>query len=336
VTRGSATGVLITGIAGQDGSYLAELLCAEGAQVHGALRRAASREAENLAAVADQIVLHELDVEVPGALAALLAELTPSEIYHLASPTFVPDSWERPAQTISAITGVVAELLDAVRAHAPTAHLVLASSREIFGAGAPSPQDEQTPGAPSNPYGVAKLAAYQLAMLAREHWGLRVSSAILFNHESPRRPATFISRKVTRGAAAISLGLADELVLGDLDAVRDWSSARDIVRGMRLMAGASEPSDYVLASGVGHTVRELVDVAFALVGVDPDRHLRVDQSLVRPPESSAPVGNPARARAELGWSARVSFEELIEEMVRADLRELSVSPRVGRTGATRP
>jgi GDPmannose 4,6-dehydratase len=318
---------LITGISGQDGSYLAELLCAEGASVHGTLRAPQGRDLPNLAAVREQVVLHEADLDTTGRLPALVAELVPDEIYHLAAPPFVPDSWREPAQTMSRIAVAGAELLQAVRDHAPGAHVVVASSREIFGADAPGPQDEVTTCSPSSPYGVAKLAVHQLVGLARERDGLHASSAILFNHESPRRPERFITRKVTHAAAAISLGLTDELALGDLGAVRDWSAARDTVRGLRAMATASEPADYVLASGVGRTVRELIDTAFAVVGIDAGPYLRVDERFLRAPEHGLPVGNPQRARARLRWSAEISFKELIAEMVRADLGQLQAGTR---------
>jgi GDPmannose 4,6-dehydratase len=313
---------LITGIAGQDGSYLAELLCAEGASVHGALRDPLGRDLPNLAAVRDQITLHDADVEVPGRLRELIAELRPDQIYHLAAPAFVPDSWREPARTARSIVGSGAELLEAVRDLAPQAHVVIASSREIFGSSAPSPQDELTPCAPSSPYGACKLAVHQLVGLLRERDGLHASSAILFNHESPRRPETFISRKVTRAVAAIKLGHSDELVVGDLAAVRDWSAARDVVAGLRAIAAADQPADYVLASGRGRKVRELVDTAFAAVGLEPAPYLRIDERLVRPHELSDPVGNARRAAAALGWSAQTSFEELIAEMVAADLASL--------------
>jgi GDPmannose 4,6-dehydratase len=326
--------VLITGISGQDGSYLAELLCAESAEVHGTIRPPLDREPPNLAGVRGQVVLHAADLSDPGSLAALVAELSPDEIYHLAAPAFVPESWRHPAATMREIAGCGAELLQAVRDHAPEAHVVLAGSREIFGAAAPSPQDEATRTAPSTPYGVAKLAVHQLIGLARERDGLHASSAILYNHESPRRPLSFISHKVTRAAAAIKLGRQQELALGDLDAVRDWSAARDVVRGLRAMARAGEPADYVLASGVGHSVRQLVESAFSVVGLEPDSYLRVDERFVRPPEPSDPVGNPRRAREQLGWSATTSFEELLAEMVRADLAELEAS--ADRAAATRP
>lgn len=318
--------VLITGIAGQDGSLLAELLCAEGAEVHGAVRGPLNRELPNLAAVRTELLLHELDIDVPGVLPPLVAEIVPDEVYHLAARAFVPESWLDPAATIRSVTAASAELIAAVREHAPAAHVVVAGSREMFGDCARSPQDELTPPQPSSPYGVAKLATHQLVGLAREHDALHVSSAILFNHESPRRQESYVSRKVTRAAAAISLGLADELTLGDLDAVRDWSAAEDIVRGLRAIASAEQADDYVLASGVGHTVRELVAAAFAVVELDPSRYVRVDERFVRRPEPSPPVGDPSRARSRLGWHAQTSFEELIREMVQADLAALRAGP----------
>jgi GDPmannose 4,6-dehydratase len=312
---------LITGIAGQDGSYLAEQLVDAGYAVHGIVRPTSSLA--NLAGVGDRLVLHEGDVGVPATIRRALEVSEPDEIYHLAAPTFVPDSWLAPAGTIEGIAVAGADLLAAVRELAPDAHVVLASSREIFGIPVSSPQDESTPCHPGTPYGVAKLAVHQLVGLLRDRQDLHLSSAILFNHESVRRPANFVTRKVTRAAAAISLGLEQELVLGDLDAVRDWSAATDIMAGMRLMAGQDEPGDFVLASGVGHSVGDLVRAAFAEVGLDPDVHLRVDDGLRRPPEPVAPVGDPARARELLGWSVTTSFEDLIGEMVRADLDRLS-------------
>ena len=303
---------LITGIAGQDGSYLAERLLAEGLEVHGTVR---SSGAARLAGV----TLHSADVTTPGALAAIVAAIVPEEIHHLAAPTFVPDSWADPAGTMRQIVGPVAELIAAVRKHAPGARLVCACSREIFGADAPSPQREDTPCAPASPYGEAKLAAHRLIGEARERDGLHLSSAILFNHESPRRPPQFVVRRVTRAAARISLGLEQRLTLGDLDAVRDWSAATDIVAGLRLMAAAPGPADYVLASGVGHTVRELAALAFACVGLDGASLVDVEEARVRPRESSPPIGDASKARRELRWEPHTTFEELIAEMVAADV-----------------
>ncbi len=311
---------LITGIAGQDGSYLGELLCAEGVEVHGVVRERGA--GANLDAIAPAVTLHVADLRETGALRAIVAATEPDEIYHLAGPAFVPDSWPALGDTMRAITAVAGELIDAVRDCAPRARVVLAGSREIFGAAAPSPQREDTPCAPSTPYGVAKLAAHQLVGLARAHEGLHLSSAILFNHESPRRRLEFVSRKITRAAAAISLGRAQALTLGDLDAVRDFSAATDVVRGLRLMAAAPAPGDYVLASGVARAVREWVEVAFAAVGLDPASHLRVDPALVRARETAAALGDATRARERLGWVAHTTFEDLVSGMVAADLAAL--------------
>ena len=312
---------LITGISGQDGSYLAELLCGEGVEVHGTVR-ATDPDAANLAAVRERVILHPGDLLEQGTLRAVIDATQPDEIYHLAAPAFVPDSWSATAETMQAIATLTGELIAGVRDRVPSARVVVATSREIFGSAAPSPQREDTPCAPSSPYGVAKLAAHQLVGLSRAHDELHLSSAILFNHESPRRNPLFLSRKVTRAAAAISLGRQSELTLGDMGAVRDWSAAVDIVRGLRLMADAPEPGDYVLASGVGRTVRELVDVAFACVGLEAERYLRSDPALVRPPEAEPAIGDATRARERLGWSSGMSFEELIAEMVAADLAAL--------------
>jgi len=308
------TRALITGVAGQDGWYLAELLCAEGAEVHGIAR-------DGAAAVPGAVRLHVADVREAGALAAVVAAIAPDEIYHLAAPTFVPDSWRELALTMRAIAVPAAELLDAVREHVPAAHVVLAGSREMFGAAAQSPQREDTPCLPVTPYGVAKLAAHRLAGLARARHGLHASSAILFNHESPRRRPEFVTRKVARAAAEISRGSGRRLALGDLDAVRDWCAARDVVAGLRLMAAAPAPEDYVLASGVGRSVRELAEVAFAHVGLDARDHIVVDPALVREPEPSHAVGDPSRARDRLGWTARTGFDELVGELVDAELRD---------------
>ncbi|GAC1438862.1 MAG: GDP-mannose 4,6-dehydratase [Solirubrobacteraceae bacterium] len=312
---------LITGIAGQDGSSLAESLLGDGWQVHGLVR---SRERlGNIAPLADRLTLHEGDMLEPGVLRSAVERAAPAQIFHMASPTFVPDSWLDPAGTMRAVAGSVAELLEVVRASCPAARVLIASSREIYGDVPHSPQDEQTPCRPTSPYGVAKLAAHELTRVLRAQHGLHVSSAILFNHESPRRPANFVTRKITRAAAAISLGQADELVLGDLDVVRDWSAASELMRGCRLMLEQPEPGDYVLASGVGHSVGDFVRTAFDRVGVQVDGHLKIDQRFVRRREQAAPIGNPALARERLGWQPRVGFQELVAEMVDADLALLA-------------
>jgi GDPmannose 4,6-dehydratase len=318
----SAPRALITGVTGQDGSYLAELLVEDGYEVWGVARRVEGDAVRNLSGVLGQVELRAADVGEPGVPRALVEDVGPQEIYHLGAPGFVPDSWSDPAGTLQAIAGGTGELLAAVAELDPAIRVYVAGSGQIFGETSESPQNERTPCRPQNPYGVAKLAAHQLVGALRRHAGLHACSGITYNHESPRRPLHFVTRKVTRGAAAIKLGLADELVLGDLDAVRDWSDARDVVRGARLMLAAEAADDYVLASGVGRTVGDLVRTAFACVDLDPEGRVKSDPGLRRGSEGTAPVGDPSRARAALGWAPAVAFEETIEEMVQADLAEL--------------
>jgi GDPmannose 4,6-dehydratase len=305
---------LVTGIAGQDGSLLSELLLEEGHDVVGLVRRPPERPMRG-------VTLVHGDLLEPESLRRAVSELAPDRVFHFAAPSFVPASWEHPVETFSVIAGATAVLLDAAVTSNPDVRVYVASSSEIFGDAGVSPQDEDAPCRPETPYGVAKLAAVHLARVWRAR-GLHVSAGITYNHESERRPERFVSRKVTRGAAAIALGLCDELVLGDLDAVRDWSAARDVVRAARLMVEQDEPDDYVLASGRRRTVRDLVEVAFGALDLDWKRHVRVDPAFVRPRQPTESVGNPAKARARLGWTPSISFEELIEGMVEADLREL--------------
>jgi len=320
--------VLITGIAGQDGSYLAELLLADGCEVVGMVR-SADRDGPNLAAVADRVQLVEGDLLVPESLRRAVAAAAPDELYHLAAPTFVPESWDDPSVTVAAIVGGTSTLLAAARALDPALRVYVATSSEIFGDAGVSPQDEDAPKRPRSPYGVAKLAAHQMIGLMRERHGQHVSAGITYNHESPRRPEHFVPRKITRGAAAISLGLQESLTLGDLGAVRDWCDARDVVRGAVLALRHDEPGDYVFASGVGRTVGDLVEVAFAAAGLsahDVKTRVAIDPAFVRPPEPTPLVGDPTRARDVLGWQREISFERMIGEMVEADLAAL----RAGR------
>jgi GDPmannose 4,6-dehydratase len=305
------TVALVTGISGQDGSLLAEQLRDEGVEVVGLVRPGGSAPAGVSRTVT-------ADLADSGALRAAIAEAAPDELYHLAAPTFVPASWEDPGATLAEIAAATAVILDA----AGGARVVVTSSSEVFGDAGESPQRETSPMRPRTPYGIAKLAALHVVRVYREQRGIHASAAITINHESERRPERFVTRKVTRAAAAISLGRERELVLGDLDAVRDWSAARDIVAALRLMARAGEPDDYVLASGVGRTVGDLVRVAFAAVGLEPEPYVRVDESLVRAPERTPAVGDPSRAAARLGWRARTTFEDLIGQMVRADLARM--------------
>ncbi|HEX2015192.1 MAG TPA: GDP-mannose 4,6-dehydratase [Solirubrobacteraceae bacterium] len=312
---------LITGIAGQDGSYLAELLLEQGYEVVGLIRPGRA-DLGHVEPLRDCLAVLEGDLLEPDTVHSAIAEAMPDELYHLAAPSFIPESWRAPAQTITAIAAGTADLLESVRELTPTTRVYIAASGEIFGDTGTSPLDEDSPCRPRSPYGVAKLAAHHLAGTARERHGLHVSSGITFNHESPRRPERFVSRKVTRAAAGIALGSCDELVLGNIDAVRDWSHARDVMHGAWLMLQQEQAGDYVLASGRAHTVGDLVRCAFAVAGVPEEGRVRVDPQFVRPPEATPPVGDPSRARERLGWRAKTTFEELIEEMVSADLREL--------------
>jgi GDPmannose 4,6-dehydratase len=262
------------------------------------------------------------DLADADSLRAAVLETAPDELYHLAAPTFVPASWKDPAGTLALVAGATATLLQAAR-EVDRVRVVVAGSGEVFGAATHSPQTEQTPMRPRSPYGVAKVAAFGLVDVMRHKHGLHASTALAYNHESPRRPERFLPRKVARGAASIKLGLQDTLELGDLGAVRDWCHARDVVRGYWLMAQQDEPADVILAGGVGRTVRELAEVAFAVVGLDAEEHLRVDSRLVRPSERTPPVGDITLARELLGWEPETSFEEMIEEMVHSDLAQLA-------------
>jgi len=301
---------------------MAELLLAKGYSVSATIRGAAEDPLACSEHLRTEIQLVHGDLLEPDSLSAAIAQVRPREIYHLAAPSFVPASWERPGETLRAIAGSCAAILEAVRASDRETRVFVAASGAIFGEARESPQREDTPCRPSNPYAIAKLAAHQLVDALRAHDGLHASSGILYNHESERRPLAFVTRKITRAAAAISLGLERELTLGSLEAVRDWSFAGDIVYGAWLMLQQDRPADYVLASGVGHTVAELAASAFACVGLDAERHVRVDPSLVRAAERTASVGDPSRAREQLGWEPRVGFEELVQRMVQADLRAL--------------
>lgn len=319
-----ATRALITGIAGQDGSYLADLLLAEGTEVVGLIRDA-DREHPNLDHLHDKVTLVAGDLLDPDSLRRAVAGVAPAELYHLAAPTFVPDSWDDPTSTVAAIVGATSTLLAAARETDPSMRVYVATSSEIFGDAGESPQHEDSPKRPRSPYGVAKLAAHQMIGLMRARHGQHLSVGITYNHESPRRPPHFLPRKVTRGAAAISLGQQSELRLGDLAAVRDWCDARDVVRGAVLALRHDEPGDYVFASGVSRTVGDLVHTAFAHVGIDPAGVVVVDPEFVRPPEPTPPLGDPSRARDILGWEPEIAFTRMIAEMVDADLAQLKTS-----------
>jgi GDPmannose 4,6-dehydratase len=319
---------LITGLTGQDGSFLAELLLEKGYAVTGVVRGTEERSLGSSEHLRGQVGIVEGDLESPGMLRAAIEEVRPAEIYHLAGPSLVPASWEQPGRTIATIAGSCAEILEAVRDVDRETRVFVAASGAIFGDAPESPQREDTPCRPTTPYAIARLAAHELVGAMRAHDGLYVCSGIVFNHESERRLEQFVTRRITRAAAAISLGLQESLTLGSLDAIRDWSFAGDIMEGAWLMLQQAIPEDYVLASGVGHTVAELAKTAFACVDLDPEPFLREDTSLLRPEEtrgSTANVGDPTKAREQLGWRAQLSFEELIQRMVDADLRSLQAS-----------
>jgi GDPmannose 4,6-dehydratase len=313
---------LITGFAGQDGSFLAELLLEKGYAVTGLIRGAPEQSLGCSEHLRERVELARGDLLQPATLRAAIEQVRPREIYHLAAPSFVGDSWLRPDETVKAIAGSTTVILQTLRELDAGVRLFVPSSGSMFGDTRESPQREDTPCRPDTPYGIAKLAAHQLVGATRAHDGLYACSGILYNHESERRPERFVTRRITRGAAAIALGLKEELTLGALDAVRDWSFAGDIVRGAWLMLQQDDPGDYVLASGVGRTVAELAQTAFACVDLDTERYLRVDPALVRSPEPTPSVGDPTKARRQLGWQAEVSFQQLIQRMVDADLRSL--------------
>jgi GDPmannose 4,6-dehydratase len=311
---------LVTGLTGQDGSFLAELLLDRGYRVIGMIRPSA-HEGLGLAAHLDaRVQLLEGDLFDSVSLRAAVAEAEPDEVYHLAAPSFVPESWHRPAQTLAAIAGATATLLEAVRERSGWTRMFVAGSGAMFGAASESPQRENTPCRPETPYATAKLASHQLVGQLRSHDGVLACSGILYNHESERRPESFVTRKISRAAAAVKLGLAERVELGDLSAVRDWSFAGDVMEGAWLMLQQDEPDDYILASGVGHTVAEFADAAFDCVGLRAEDHVSVDTTLRRAPEPTPRVGDPSRARQRLGWRPTLSFEQLVERMVKADLR----------------
>jgi len=317
---------LITGVTGQDGSYLAEFLLEKGYEVHGMIRRASTESVERIQHLVDRITLVQADLLDQNSLVGALREAQPAEVYNLAAQSFVPTSWRQPVLTAEFTAVGVTRVLEAIRAVDPQIRFYQASSSEMFGKAEP-PQNETTPFHPRSPYGVAKVYGHHITVNYRESYGLFAASGILFNHESPRRGIEFVTRKISDGVARIKLGLADELRLGNLDAKRDWGFAGDYVDAMWRMLQQGEARDYVIATGEAHSVREFVERAFEHVGLDPERHVVVDPSFVRPAEVDHLVGNASRARAELGWEPRVSFRELVEMMVDADLARLELAAR---------
>jgi GDPmannose 4,6-dehydratase len=319
---------LITGVTGQDGSYLAELLLEKGYEVFGIVRGSPGARYANLERIRHDVTLVQGDLLDQMTLLEAINRAEPDELYNLAATSFVPASWHQPVMTAQFTAVGVTAMVEAIRITKPTLRLYQASSSEIFGATSESPQDELTPFRPHNPYGVAKLYGHLMLAAYRERYGMHLSSGIAYNHESPRRPTEFVTRKVTRAAAAIKLGLQDELRVGDLSATRDWGHAADFVEAMWLMLQQDEGDDYVIATGRSRSVGELIDVAFAHVGIASDDHVVVDPEFVRPHDPVRLVGDPSKARAKLGWAPRISFEDMIGEMVEYDLALLSASASV--------
>lgn len=313
---------LITGITGQDGSYLAELLLEKGYDVHGMVRRSSTEKFDRIEHLRDRITLHQADLLDHRSLVDALRAAKPDEVYNLAAMSFVAVSWIQPTLTAE-FTGVgVTRMLEAVREVCPEARFYQASSSEMFGKVLETPQTESTPFYPRSPYGVAKVYGHHITVNYRESYDLFATSGILFNHESPRRGLEFVTRKITWHAAAIKTGKRDELALGNLDARRDWGYAKDYVEAMWLMLQHDKPDDFVIATGETNTVRRCVEVAFDEAGLDWEQHVRLDPQFLRPAEVDLLVGNPAKAKQELGWEPKTSFEELIRLMVRADLELL--------------
>jgi len=311
---------LITGITGQDGSYLAEFLLEKGYTVCGMVRRSSSDHFERIAHLQDRVQLREGDLLDQLSIITLLNETKPHEVYNLAAQSFVPTSWEQPILTSEATALGVTRMLEAIRVVDRSIRFYQASSSEMFGKVRESPQHEKTPFYPRSPYGVAKVYGHYITVNYRESYGLFAVSGILFNHESPRRGRQFVTRKVTHGAARIKLGVGQELKLGNLEAKRDWGFAGDYVEAMWLMLQQPTPDDFVIATGETHSVRELCEVAFARVGLDWEKHVVVDQTHVRPAEVDRLIGDAGKARRVLGWSPKVSFRNLVEMMVDADVR----------------
>ena len=314
---------LITGVTGQDGSYLAELLLEKGYEVVGVVRRTSHHSYERIEHLLDRIEVVAADLLDQHSLTIVLQESRPDEVYNLAAQSYVPTSWSQPVLTGEFTALGVTRILEAIRLVHPAARFYQASSSEMFGKARESPQRETTPFYPRSPYGVAKVYAHWITVNYRESYGLYAVSGLLFNHESPRRGIEFVTRKVSDGVARIKLGLASELRLGNLDAKRDWGFAGDYVDAMWRMLQQPSPQDYVVGTGVAHSVRELVEIAFDRVGLDWRKHVVVDPRFLRPAEVDLLLADPSKARTDLGWTPEVSFERLVRMMVDADLGRLA-------------
>ncbi|HYR18007.1 MAG TPA: GDP-mannose 4,6-dehydratase [Myxococcales bacterium] len=318
---------LITGITGQDGSYLAELLLSKGYEVHGMVRRSSEEKFERIAHLKGKVLLHQGDLLDQFSLARLLSDLNPDEVYNLAAQSFVPTSWNQPVLTGEFTALGVTKMLEAVRYSAPKARFYQASSSEMFGKVREVPQNENTPFYPRSPYGVAKAYGHFITVNYRESYKLFAVSGILFNHESPRRGLEFVTRKISDGVARIKLGLQKRLPMGNLDARRDWGFAPDYVDAMWRMLQADAPDDYVVATHETHTVQEFCEAAFSRAGLDWQEHVYIDPAFVRPAEVDVLIGDASKARRKLGWEPAVRFKQLVELMVDADLERLKATVR---------
>jgi GDPmannose 4,6-dehydratase len=314
---------LITGITGQDGSYLAEFLLSKGYQVIGMVRRSSTVTFERIQHIQDDITIAQGDLHDQSSLVSIIETYQPDEVYNLAAQSFVPTSWSQPVLTAEATALGVTRLLEAIRLVNPKARFYQASSSEMFGKVREVPQRETTPFYPRSPYGVAKVYGHLITVNYRESYGMFAVSGILFNHESPRRGLEFVTRKITYGAARIKLGLANELRLGNLEARRDWGFAGDYVVGMWLMLQQDEAEDFVLGTGVTHSVRDFCELAFSHLGMDYRQYVVQDPRFFRPAEVDLLVADPTKAHQKLGWRPTVSFEELVRMMVEADLKRVS-------------
>jgi GDPmannose 4,6-dehydratase len=321
---------LITGITGQDGSYLAELLLEKGYEVFGLTRRLSAENYWRIAHVADRITLLPGDLLDQLSLIRVLEKVRPQELYNLAAMSFVPASWDQPMLTGEFNSQGVTRVLEAVRVVDPKIRVYQASSSEMYGKVREVPQKETTPFYPRSPYGVSKVFAHYITVNYRESYNLFAVSGILFNHESPRRGLEFVTRKVSHGVARIKLGLSDHLGLGNLDAHRDWGFAGDYVRAMWLMLQQDQPDDYVIATGKAHSVRELVEIAFSHAGLDWQKHVRLDPAFLRPAEVDHLIGDCSKSETTLGWKPTVDFTGLVQMMVDADVERLSSTPLRGK------
>lgn len=313
---------LITGITGQDGSYLAEHLLEQGYKVYGMVRRSSTEKFERISHLIGKIELVQGDLLDQLSLITLIEQIKPTEVYNLAAQSFVPTSWAQPVLTAEFTAVGVTRMLEAIRLVDKSIRFYQASSSEMYGKVRETPQTELTPFYPRSPYGVAKAYGHYITVNYRESYDMFAVSGILFNHESPRRGLEFVTRKVTHGVAKIKLGLDKELRLGNLDAKRDWGFAGDYVKAMWLMLQQPKPDDYVISTGEMHTVQELVEVAFGRAGLDWQKHVKIDKAFLRPAEVDLLIGDCSRAKTELGWKPTVSFRQMIEMMVDSDIRLL--------------